>query len=187
MANIVESTSIISVKNNKAEDPSEKLLVVKEKNEKTFLHLEDTVNSGIDEVEECIHCINSNLPIVVEKIEELREIEGQGEMMAMAKSMKVDIEHTITTMHEIFDNSRKNYLRLVENFEISYKNIEKNLEVQSMANRELSLEGKEDMQESEGSIIEGTAKMQSKFGLIDRGLNAIQESLTNLNGLIGKE
>lgn len=187
MANIVESTSIISVKNNKAEDPSEKLLVVKEKNEKTFLHLEDTVNAGIDEVEECIHCINSNLPIVVEKIEELREIEGQGEMMAMAKSMKVDIEHTITTMHEIFDNSRKNYLRLVENFEISYKNIEKNLEVQSMANRELSLEGKEDMQESEGSIIEGTAKMQSKFGLIDRGLNAIQESLTNLNGLIGKE
>ena len=143
--------------------------------EENLNKLNEYVKNSTEDIEEFIHCLNSNLPAVFERIEELREIDGIAHLGYMKNNLNNDLIGIIDPMKELFEKTKHCYLKIAENYEREMKIIEDMLKL---------LEGDLAEIEISASIQETSARIQSKFSQIDRNINAIQDSLLNMNDLL---
>lgn len=160
-----EDFEILEVSVKQIEENEEK----SEKIKKNLEELKEYVNSGMDDVQECVNCINSNLPAVAEKFEKLKELQEEHNSDYLKKYLKNDLENTISTMKELFENVNRSYIKLSENYEAQMETIQSLLDPLAES---LDL-----------SVKETHAKVLSKFSQADMNINAIQDSFINFDEL----
>ena len=105
-------------------------------------------------------------------------------MEQLEKNLNRDLDLTINTMKELFENINRSYIKLSENFEGLMRNVQSNLDLLNATKKELSLQGVEKSHGLDSSIQETHAKIQSKFSQIDMNINAIQDSFINIDELL---
>lgn len=138
---------------------------------------------SIDDLQDCIQCINSNFPGIVENIEQIKEIKNNFQDKILENTLNEDIRSVIGLMKETHQNIKNNYEILLETFEKAVKELENILTEQNNIIKSLAAQGLEKKSSTGTRIQEITAKIQTKFSYIDMNLNAIQESFNKVDEL----
>ena len=88
------------------------------------MNLEKYIAKALENIKECINCINFYFPEIFAKIEETREKFSGFEGQEIETCTKNELNDNFLMMTNIFEQTKRNYLKLMENFENRIKNIQ---------------------------------------------------------------